>query len=82
MGLAIAYFEAFFSQFLFGGIGANSPFSIVNHVNQVASEFLISDYYSFAIVNYEPLLSLYTCIGLIVGFLVLSLLAMRRKDFP
>lgn len=82
MGLAIAYFEAFFSQFLFGGIGANSPFSIVNHVNQVASEFLISDYYSFTIVNYEPLLSLYTCIGLIVGFLVLSLLAMRRKDFP
>jgi ABC-type transport system involved in multi-copper enzyme maturation permease subunit len=82
MGLAIAYFEAFFSQFIFGGGGAKSPFSIVNHVNQVASEFLISDYYSFTILNYEPLLSLYTCLALIIGFLALSLLVMRRKDFP
>jgi len=84
MGLAIAYFEAFFSQFIFGGGGgeAQSAFSIVNHVNQVASEFLISDYYSFSILNYEPELSLLTCFALIVGFLAFSLLAMRRKDFP
>jgi ABC-type transport system involved in multi-copper enzyme maturation permease subunit len=83
MGLAIAYFEAFFSQFLFGGGGeGNSAFSIVNHVNQVASEFLISDYYSFSITNYDPELSLLTCLALIVGFLAFSLLAMRRKDFP
>ncbi|MCK4848660.1 MAG: ABC transporter permease subunit [Candidatus Heimdallarchaeota archaeon] len=83
MGLAIAYFEAFFSQFIFGGgEGVNSAFSIVNHVNQVASEFLISDYYSFSIANYEPELSLLTCLALIVAFLAFSLLAMRRKDFP
>jgi len=83
MGLAIAYFEAFFSQFLFGGGGeGNSAFSIVNHVNQVASEFLISDYYSFSITNYDPELSLLTCLALIVSFLAFSLLVMRRKDFP
>ena len=82
IGLAIAYFEAFFSQFIFGGGGANSAFSIVNHVNQVASEFLISDYYSFSILNYEPELSLLTCLALIISFLAFSLLAIRRKDFP
>ncbi len=84
MGLAIAYFEAFFSQFIFGGGegGGNSAFSIVNHVNQVASEFLISDYYSFSIVNYDPELSLLTCLALIVSFLAFSLLVLRKKDFP
>ncbi len=82
IGLAIAYFEAFFSQFIFGGGGSNSAFSIVNHVNQVASEFFLSDYYSFSITNYDPGLSLLTCFALIIFFLVSSLLAMRRKDFP
>jgi ABC-type transport system involved in multi-copper enzyme maturation permease subunit len=82
LGLAIAYFEAFFSQFIFGGGNSNSAFSIVNHINQVASEFLLSDYYSFTILNYEPELSLLTCLALIILFLISSLLVMRRKDFP
>ena len=81
-GLAIAYFEAFFSQFIFGGIGSDSAFSIANHINYVASEFILVDYYYFNIPNYDPAMSLFICIALIVGFFSLSALVMRRKDFP
>ena len=81
-GLAIAYSEAFFSQFIFGGIGSDSAFSIANHINHVASEFILGDYYYFNIPNYDPTMSLFICIALIVGFFSLSALTMRRKDFP
>jgi ABC-type transport system involved in multi-copper enzyme maturation permease subunit len=81
MGLLIAYFEAFFSQFLLGG-ASNSPFSISNHINYVASELLLGDYYSFNIPNYDPIVSFLICLGIIVGSLLLSLIMMRRKDFP
>ena len=81
MGLLIAYFEAFFSQFLLGGV-SNSPFSISNHINFVASELILGDYYSFTIPNYDPLVSLLICLGIIFGSILLSLVVIRRKDFP
>jgi len=83
-GLAIAYFEAFFGQFIFGiaAAGGATPFSIANHLNYVAAEFLLPDYLDFQILDFDPLNSLLICIGLIIGFLLLSMLTMRRKDFP
>jgi ABC-2 type transport system permease protein len=82
-GLVIAYFEAFFGQFIFGlAAGGNSPFSIASHINFVASEYFLIDYLNFSITNLDPLQSLFICFGIIVGFLALSMFAMRRKDFP
>ncbi|MHA2245521.1 MAG: ABC transporter permease subunit [Candidatus Hodarchaeales archaeon] len=83
-GLAIAYFEAFFGQFIFGPVigGENSPYSIANHIYQVTAEYFLMDYFEFSIANFEPLNSLIVCITLIIGFLLLSMFAMRRKDFP
>ncbi len=82
-GLAIAYFEAFFGQFIFGfAAGGNSVYSIANHIYHVTSEFFLVDYYEFSITDFDPLNSLIVCITLIIGFLLLSMLAMRRKDFP
>ncbi|MFX0122112.1 MAG: ABC transporter permease [Candidatus Hodarchaeota archaeon] len=83
-GLAIAYFEAFFGQFIFGPFtgGANSPYSIANHIYHVTAEYFLLDYFSFNIPDFEPVNSLIICITLIMGFLLLSMFAMRRKDFP
>jgi hypothetical protein len=82
-GLAVAYFEAFFGQFIFGiAAGGNSPYSIANHLNYVAAEFFLTDYIDFQIPDLDPSTSLLICIGLIIGFLLLSMLTMRRKDFP
>ena len=82
-GLVIAYFEAFFAQFIFGLVaGGASPFSISNHINYVAAEYFLPNYLEFTIVNFDPLQSVFVCLGLIVGFLLLSMIAMRRKDFP
>jgi ABC-2 type transport system permease protein len=81
-GLAIAYFESFFGQFIFGALTQNSAFSIANHINYIASEFFLSDYFSFTIANFDPITSVMVCIGLVAGFLALSALTMRRKDFP
>lgn len=82
-GLVIAYFEAFFGQFIFGFNAAGaSPFSIANHLNYVAAEYFLPNYLDFTIVNLDPLQSVFICFGLIAGFLLLSLVAMRRKDFP
>jgi ABC-type transport system involved in multi-copper enzyme maturation permease subunit len=83
-GLAVAYFEAFFSQFIFGPFsgGENSPYSIANHIYHVTAEFFLVGYFDFVIIDFEPFYSLIVCIMLIVGFLLLSMLAMRRKDFP
>ena len=82
-GLAIAYFEVFFAQFLFGTFsGENSPYSIANQLYHVTSEFFLTDYFTFTIPNFDPALSLITCIGLIIGFLLLSMITIRRKDFP
>ncbi len=83
-GLAIAYFEAFFGQFIFGPFtgGANSPYSIANHIYHVTAEYFLPDYFVFGITDFDPLNSLIVCITLIVGFLLLSMFAMRRKDFP
>jgi hypothetical protein len=82
-GLAIAYFEVFFSQFIFGFAGGgNTPYSISNHIYHVTAEFFLLDYFEFSITDFEPLNSLIVCITLIVGFLLLSMMAMRRKDFP
>lgn len=82
-GLVIAYFEAFFAQFIFGLVaGGASPFSISNHLNYVAAEYFLPNYLEFTIVNFDPLQSVFVCLGLIVGFLLLSMMAMRRKDFP
>jgi len=82
LGLAIAYFEAFFSQFLFGNLTGNSPFSISNHINYVASEYLLPNYLNFIISDFDPFTSLLICIGLILGFLFLGCFLMRKKDFP
>jgi ABC-type transport system involved in multi-copper enzyme maturation permease subunit len=81
-GLGIAYFEAFFSQFIFGNIGSASAFSIINHINYVGSYFLLGDYYEYIIPNFDPEFSLLICVGLIFTSLALSVLVMRRKDFP
>lgn len=82
-GLVVAYFEAFFGQFIFGlAAGGNSAFSISNHINHVAAEYFLSDYLTFSIKDMDPLQSLLICFGLIVGFLLLSMFAMNRKDFP
>ena len=82
LGLAIAYFEAFFSQFLFGSATEKSPFSIANHIYYITSEYLLNDYISFKIANFESFSSVLVCIGLIMGFLALSAFTIRRKDFP
>lgn len=82
LGLAIAYFEVFFGQFLFGGFTGASPFSIANHINYIASEYFLSDYLSFSIANFEVFSSVLVCIGLVIGFLFLAAFTMRRKDFP
>ncbi|MFX1285811.1 MAG: ABC transporter permease subunit [Promethearchaeota archaeon] len=83
-GLAIAYFEVFFAQFIFGPFtgGENSPYSIANHIYYVTAEYFLVDYFTFNIPDFEPLISLIICIALIVGFLLLSMVTMRRKDFP
>ncbi len=81
-GLAVAYFEAFFGQFIFGIAAGNNPYSISNHLYYVASEFFLADYFRFEIPDFEPFNSLLICLGLIIGFLALSMLVMRRKDFP
>ncbi|MFX1285812.1 MAG: ABC transporter permease [Promethearchaeota archaeon] len=83
-GLAIAYFEAFFGQFIFGPVanGGNSVYSISNQLYFVTSEYFLADYFTFNIPDFEPLVSLIICIFLIVGFLLLSMVTMRRKDFP
>ena len=82
-GLLIAYFEAFFGQFIFGTFsGENSPYSVANQIYHVTSEFLLVDYFDFTIPKFEPVLSLGICIGLVIGFLFLSMIVMRRKDFP
>lgn len=82
-GLAIAYFEAFFGQFIFGiASGANSPYSIANHIYYVTAEFFLIDYLRFSIPDLEPFNSLIICFALILGFLFLSIYAIRRKDFP
>ncbi|PWI46972.1 hypothetical protein CEE45_14115 [Candidatus Heimdallarchaeota archaeon B3_Heim] len=82
LGLAIAYFEAFFGQFIFGAFSGNSPFSVANHIYYIASEFFLSDYISFNIAKFEPISSVLVCIGLVFGFLFLAAFTMRRKDFP
>ncbi|WP_455140521.1 ABC transporter permease subunit, partial [Candidatus Hodarchaeum mangrovi] len=79
LGLAIAYFEAFFSQFIFGSLTGNSPFSISNHINYVASKYLLPNYIDFIIIDFEPFTSLLICIGLILGFLFLGCFFMRKK---
>jgi ABC-type transport system involved in multi-copper enzyme maturation permease subunit len=82
-GFAVAYFEAFFSQFIFGPLGGgNTPYSIANHINYVAAEFLLEEYLSFRIPDIDPIISLLICFGLVVLTLLLSLIVMRRKDFP
>lgn len=82
-GLVIAYFEVFFAQFIFGTFsGENSPYSIANHIYFVTSEFFLVDYITFSIPDLDPFNSLIICFSLIVGFLLLSMFAMRRKDFP
>ncbi len=83
-GLAIAYFEVFFGQFIFGPFsgGANSPYSIVNHIYHVTAEYFLIDNFSFNIPDFEPLNSLLVCIVLIIGLLFLSIFMMRRKEFP
>ncbi|MFW9904899.1 MAG: ABC transporter permease [Candidatus Thorarchaeota archaeon] len=82
-GLAIAYFEAFFGQLIFGFAGGgNTIYSIANHIYHVTAEFFLPDYFEFSIPDFDPLTSLIVCIMLIVGFLLLSMFAMRRKDFP
>ncbi|MFX0172119.1 MAG: ABC transporter permease subunit [Candidatus Hodarchaeota archaeon] len=81
-GLAIAYFEAFFGQFIFGAFAGNTPYSISNHLYFITAEIFLVDYFRFRIPDFEPINSLLICIGLIVGFLLLSLIVMRRKDFP
>ncbi len=82
LGLAIAYFEAFFGQFIFGGFGGNSPFSIANHVNYVASEYFLSDFMSYRVSNFDEFSSLLVCVGIVIGFLALAAVTMRRKNFP
>ena len=82
LGLAIAYFEVFFGQLLFGGFTGASPFSIANHINYIASEYFLSDYLSFSIPNFEVFSSVLVCIGLVIGFIFLAAFTMRRKDFP
>jgi ABC-type transport system involved in multi-copper enzyme maturation permease subunit len=82
-GLAIAYFEAFFGQLIFGFAGGGStPYSIANHIYHVTAEFFLADYFEFSIIDFEPINSLIVCITLIMGFLLLSMFTMRRKDFP
>ncbi|MFX1515464.1 MAG: ABC transporter permease [Promethearchaeota archaeon] len=82
-GLAIAYFEVFFGQFIFGFAGGgHTPYSISNHIYHVTAEFFLIDYFEFSITDFEPFNSLIVCIALIMGFLLFSMLAMRRKDFP
>ncbi|MFX0016310.1 MAG: ABC transporter permease subunit [Promethearchaeota archaeon] len=82
-GLAIAYFEVFFGQFIFGiAGGTNNPYSISNHIYYVTSEFFLVNRFTFSIPDFEPIYSLIICLALIFGFLLLSMLAMRRKDFP
>lgn len=82
-GLAIAYFESFFGQFIFGFAGGgNSPYSIANHIYNVTAEYFLIDNFSFNIPDFEPLNSLLVCIALIIGFLLLSIFMMRRKEFP
>lgn len=83
-GLVVAYFEAFFGQFIFGlaAGGGGSAFSISNHINHVAAEYFLSDYLTFSITDMDPLQSLFICFGIIVGFLALSMFSMNRKDFP
>ncbi|MFW9857024.1 MAG: ABC transporter permease subunit, partial [Candidatus Thorarchaeota archaeon] len=82
-GLAVAYFEAFFGQFIFGiAAGGNSPYSIANHLNYVAAEFFLANYIDFQIQDLDPSTSLLICIGLIIGFLLLAVFTMRKKDFP
>jgi ABC-type transport system involved in multi-copper enzyme maturation permease subunit len=81
-GLVVAYFEAFFGQFIFGlAAGGNSAFSISNHLNHVAAEYFLSDYLTFSITDMDPFQSLLICFGIIVGFLALSMFSMKRKDF-
>jgi ABC-type transport system involved in multi-copper enzyme maturation permease subunit len=81
-GLAVAYFEAFFGQFIFGVAAGNNPYSISNHLYHVASEFFLVNHFTFRIPDFEPFNSLLICVGLIIGFLAFSMLVMRRKDFP
>lgn len=84
IGLIIAYFEVFFSQFIFGlGMGSEgSPYSITNHLYNIASEYLMPDYLSYSIINFEPIGS----IGVIAGLILLSFLGamvvIRMKDLP
>ncbi|MHA2254930.1 MAG: ABC transporter permease [Candidatus Heimdallarchaeaceae archaeon] len=82
LGLAIAYFEAFFSQFIFGSGTEKSPFSVANHIYHITSEYFLKDYLSFTIANFDVFSSVLVCIGLILGFLALSAFTIRRKDFP
>ncbi|MHA1996100.1 MAG: ABC transporter permease [Candidatus Hodarchaeales archaeon] len=82
LGLAIAYFEAFFGQFIFGGFSGGSPFSVANHINYVASEYFLSDFLSYTVTNFDPFSSVLVCIGLVFGFLFLAAFTMRKKDFP
>ncbi len=82
-GLAIAYFEVFFGQFIFGPMTArNNPYSITNHIYFVASEFFLVGYFNYSIPDVDPFHSLIICFTLIIVFLLLSMLVMRRKDFP
>ncbi|UCG90284.1 MAG: ABC transporter permease subunit [Candidatus Heimdallarchaeota archaeon] len=83
-GLAIAYFEVFFAQFIFGPFagGVNSPYSVANHIYHVTAEYFLVDHFTFSIPDFDPLNSLIICIALVVGFLLLSMVTMRRKDFP
>ncbi len=82
-GLGIAYFEAFFSQFIFGlAIGGPSPFSISNHINYIAAEYFLQDYLIFRIANFDPVNSIIVCFGIILGALFIGMIIIRRKDFP
>ncbi|MHA1973733.1 MAG: ABC transporter permease [Candidatus Hodarchaeales archaeon] len=81
-GLAIAYFDAFFGQFIFGGGVGNSAFSIANHIKNIATEYFLPKYLDFHVENFEPLSSILVCFCLIAGSLVLASFVIRNKDFP
>ncbi len=82
IGLVIAYFEAFFSQFIFGlAAGSNrTPYSITNNYYYIASEYLLPDHINASIANFEPWMSVAVIAGIIILTVTGSMVIIRRID--
>ncbi|MHA1450236.1 MAG: ABC transporter permease subunit [Candidatus Hodarchaeales archaeon] len=82
IGLVIAYFEAFFSQFIFGlAAGSNrTPYSITNNLYYIASEYLLPDHINASITNFEPWMSVAVIAGIVILSITGAMVIIRRID--